>query len=100
MSAPLYVSNLPMEYAAVQGYRLISIDRTAAPRGAAGDDWLVYQIAQGTNVVIGYRRGSRQDVAAEVERIVTAFNVRQLSKGRRYRSARPPTPPPRHKVVA
>jgi hypothetical protein len=92
--------NAITEDAVVPSYRLISIDRTAAPRGATGSDWLVYQIAHGTNIVIGYRRGSRQDVAAEVERIVIAFNVRQLSKGRRYHSARPPTPPPRHKPVA
>ena len=87
------------EDAAVESYRMISIDRTAAPRGAAGDNWLVYQIAHGTNVVTGYRRGSHQDVAAEVERIVNAFNARLLPKGRRYRSARPPAPPPRHRDV-
>lgn len=83
------------ENVAVQNCRLISIDRAAAPRGAAGDDWLVYRIAHGTNVVTGYRRGSHNNVAAEVERIMNAFNVRLLSKGRRYRSARAPTPPPR-----
>lgn len=88
------------EDTAVESYRLISIDRTAAPRGAAGGDWLVYRIAQGTNVVTGYRRGSHQDVAAEVERIVNAFNVRLLVKGRRYRSVRPPAPPPRRKEVS
>jgi hypothetical protein len=87
------------ENAAVQSYRLISIDCTAAPRGAAGDDWLVYRIAHGTNVVTGYRRGSHNNVAAEVERIVSAFNVRLLAKGRPYRSARPRTPPPRRKDV-
>lgn len=84
----------------VESYRLISIDRTATPRGGTGDDWLVYRIAQGKNVVTGYRRGSRGDVSAEVERIVDALNVRLLVKGRPYRSARrPPTPPPppRHK---
>jgi hypothetical protein len=38
------------EDAAVESYRLISIDRTAAPRSAAGDDWLVYQIAMAVSI--------------------------------------------------
>jgi hypothetical protein len=75
------------ENVAVESYRLISIDRTAAPRGATGDDWLVYQIARGTNVITGYRRGSHQDVAVELERIVSGFNARLSPTGRRYRSA-------------
>ena len=82
----------------VENYRLISIERTTAPRGGAGGDWFVYRIAQGQNVATGYRRGSRGDVDAEVERIVNALNVRLLVKGQRYRSAgRPPKSPPRHK---
>src|SRR5688572_31127930 len=79
-------------------YRLISIDRTGAPTGATGDDWVIYRIAQGANVVTGYRRGRRQDVSVAVESMVEALNVRHLVKGRLYRSARlPPAPPPRHK---
>jgi hypothetical protein len=83
----------------VESYRLISIDPTAAPNGSAGEDWLVYRIAQGKNIVTGYRRGSRQNATAEVERIVNALNERLLVNGRPYRSAgRPPKKtPPRHK---
>jgi hypothetical protein len=84
---------------AVVAFELVSIDRTAAPNGGAGDDWLVYRISQGLNVVTGYRCGSRAHVVAEVERIVLALNERLLVRGRPYRSAgRPPKqPPPRHK---
>ena len=74
-------------------YCLISIDPTSAPPGNTGDDWLVYRLAQGHNVVTGYRRGSRVNVTAEVERIIDAFNERLLLKGRRYRSAGPPPKP-------
>ena len=82
----------------VGSYRLISIERTTAPSGGAGGNWFVYRIAQGKNMATGYRRGSRGDVDAEVERIVNALNVRLLAKGQRYRSAgRPPKPPPRQK---
>ena len=76
---------------AVANYRLISIDPTSAPSGNTGGDWLVYRIAQGGNVVTGYRRGSRRNVSAEVARILTAVNERLLLKGRAFRSAgRPP----------
>jgi hypothetical protein len=82
-------------------YSLISIDPTTAPSGNTGDDWLVYRLAQGNNVVTGYRRGSRQNVTTEVERIVNAFNERLLLKGRPHRSAgRPPKPPPLKKEVS
>jgi hypothetical protein len=84
-----------------EAYRLVSIDAAPAPHGDTGHDWLVYKIAQGSNFITGYRRGSRQSVGAEVDRIVIALNERLLVRGRPYRSAgRPPKPaipPPRHK---
>jgi len=85
--------------AAVVAFELVSIDPTPAPRGSAGDDWLVYRISQGLNVVTGYRCGSRAHVVAEVEQIVIALNERLLVRGRPYRSTgRPPKgPPTRHK---
>ena len=73
--------------AVVENYRLLSIDPTASPSGDAEGDWLVYRIAQGTNVVTGYRRGSRPSVTAEAERIVEALNERLLVKGKPHRSA-------------
>jgi hypothetical protein len=84
---------------AVVPFEFVSIDATAAPNGGAGDDWLVYRIAQGLNQVIGYRCGTRAHVVAEVERIVIALNERLHVIGRSYhsskRSLKPP--PPRHK---
>src|ERR1043165_3521793 len=77
--------------AVVESYRLVSIDPTLAPSGSTGDDWLLYRIARGSNMVTGYRRGSHSNVSAEVERILTALNERLLPKGRPYRPAgRPP----------
>ncbi len=86
--------------AAAVPFQLVSINPTAAPNGGAGDDWLVYRISQGLNLVTGYRCGSRAHVVAEVERILIALNERLLVRGRPYRSAgRPPKPPPRHKEL-
>lgn len=76
-------------------FQLVSIDPTAAPNGGTGDDWLVYRISQGLNLVTGYRCGSRAHVVAEVERIVIALNERLLVRGRPFRSAGRPAK--RHK---
>lgn len=64
-------------------YRLVSIERTSPPAHGVGDNWLVYRIARGANVVTGYRRGTRASVALDVERIVEAFNERLFVQPRR-----------------
>jgi hypothetical protein len=74
---------------AVASYRLMSIDRSGAPSGATGDDWLVYRISQGGNIVTGYRQGRRHDVSVALEHMVQALNDRLLVKGRPYRLGRP-----------
>ena len=81
--------------AAAVPFELLSIDPSSAPNGGTGDDWLMYRISQGLNLVTGYRCGSRANVVAEVERIVIALNERLLVRGRPFRSAgRPPKRPP------
>jgi hypothetical protein len=82
------------------GFRLLSIRAASAPTGCVGRDWLVYRIAQGPNVITGYRRGDMQTVSADVAKIVTGLNERRLStKGRTgpkpgHRAAAAAAPPP------
>lgn len=77
-------------------YRLVSIERTSAPVRGVGDNWLLYRIARGTNVVTGYRRGTRATVTVDVEKIVEALNERLLVRPRRVNiklgKAAPPKP--------
>jgi hypothetical protein len=81
-----------------ESFRLVSVASTTTPRGGAGDDWLTYRIAQGKNLVTGYRRGGRHRVTADIECIVEALNERLLVNGRRYRSVgRAVKSPLRHK---
>lgn len=68
---------------ALDVYRLVSIERTTAPARGIGDNWLVYRIARGTNVVTGYRRGTRASVTVDVERIVEVLNERLFVRPRR-----------------
>lgn len=64
-------------------YRLVAIEPARAPEGCAGRDWLVYRIAQGTNIITGYRQGDLRAATADVERIVVGLNERRIaSKGR------------------
>jgi hypothetical protein len=72
-----------------ESFRLVEIRSTRAPEGCAGRDWLVYEIAQGANLITGYRRGDLPSVTAEVERIVVGLNERRVSK-----KGRQPPPKP------
>ena len=80
--------------ASENGFRLVSIRSTAAPSGSAGQDWYAYCIAQGTNLINGYRRGDLADVTVGVENIVAALNERRVGKRGRVdlKPNRPPAP--------
>jgi hypothetical protein len=75
-----------------ESFRLVAIRATRTPEGCAGRDWLVYEIAQGANLITGYRRGDLPSVTAEVERIVVGLNDRRISKKGRQP---PPKPTPK-----
>lgn len=62
-----------------ESFRLISIKSAPAPSGHSGKDWLVYRIAQGKNIITGYRRGELKTVSAEVATLVTSLNERRQS---------------------
>jgi hypothetical protein len=62
-----------------EDFRLVSISAAHAPSGCGGRDWLVYRIAQGANIITGYRRGDLETASADVETIVTSLNERRRS---------------------
>jgi hypothetical protein len=63
-----------------ESFHLVAIRAVRAPEGCAGRDWLAYEIAQGTNLIKGYRRGDLPSVTAEVNKIVLGLNDRRISK--------------------
>ena len=66
-----------------EAYRLVTIEPARAPEGHTGRDWLVYRIAQGANMITGYRQGELRAATADVERIVVGLNERRVAnKGR------------------
>jgi hypothetical protein len=78
-----------------EAFRLVGIQSTRPPEGCIGHDWLVYQIAQGKNVITGYRRGDLSSATAEVERIVIGLNERRVAgKNRPGPKPKPPAGAP------
>jgi hypothetical protein len=66
-----------------EAYRLLAIEPVRAPEGCTGRDWLIYRIAQGDNVITGYRQGDLRAATAEVQKIIAGLNERRIaSKGR------------------
>jgi len=59
-------------------YEIVSIRKTESPPGAVGSDWHRYEIAQGTNIINGYKQGSLNSVTAAVEENVAQLNERYL----------------------
>lgn len=66
-----------------EAFRLADVAPTAAPPGSAGRDWHKYRIAQGSNVITGFRRGDLATVTADVEKIVDSLNERRIVNRKR-----------------
>jgi len=88
-------NNNPAASSAIDnGFRVVSIRSIDAPRGSAGHDWFAYCIAQGTNMINGYRCGELAYVTLGVENIVAALNERRVGKRGRVelKPSRPAAP--------
>ncbi len=66
-----------------EAFRLVDIRPGRPPEGCVGRDWLVYQIAQGRNLITGYRRGDLLAATADVERIIVGLNERRVTSKNR-----------------
>ena len=71
-------------------YEIMSIKPSEPPSGFDGSNWFKYEIAQGGNVILGYRAGNKQSVTTAVKTIVVQLNERRL--GKRGRVQFIPTP--------
>lgn len=63
-----------------QPYEIVSIQRTEPPGDGKGSNWYRYKIVQGTNTILGYRRGGLKSVTRAVEEIVDQLNERRNGK--------------------
>jgi hypothetical protein len=72
-------------------FRLVSIERTEPPSGAAGKNWHRYTIRQGANAINGYLQGTAAGVKHAAEQIVGQLNERRAGRWG-YRTTRAAAP--------
>ncbi len=70
-------------------YNLISVDPTAAPEGIDARHWCRYIIARDASTVVGYRRGTAQQVTQHARYCVEELNARANGRVQSYRSRSP-----------
>lgn len=51
--------------------------KTEPPAGSEGKDWVRYEIAQGSNLITGYRQGTVSSIKRAAEEIVVGLNERR-----------------------
>jgi len=61
-------------------FELVSVRKSEPPEGGQGKDWVRYRIAQGKNVITGYRQGSITSIKQVAEEIVVGLNERRSPK--------------------
>jgi hypothetical protein len=71
-----------------ENFEIVSVKPAATPDGMEGDGWHCYEIAQGTNTIIGYRQGSIRPVTEAAQEIVDQLNERRLGKRARAELAK------------
>jgi hypothetical protein len=72
-------------------FRLVAIERTEPPAGAAGKNWYRYTIRQGANAINGYLQGTATGVKHAAEQIVGQLNERRAGRWG-YRTTRAAAP--------
>jgi hypothetical protein len=72
-------------------FRLVAIERTEPPTGAAGKSWYRYTIRQGGNAINGYLQGTATGVKQAAEQIVGQLNERRAGRWG-YRTTRAAAP--------
>ena len=73
-------SNLLRRY-----YQVASVEKSAGPGGAAGDDWYRYVLSSGPSRITGFHRGSIEEVTEYATECAAAFNMRSV-KGKSPRT--------------
>jgi len=77
-------------------FSVVSVEKTAAPAGADGDNWYQYVVARDNSQIVGSMRGSLQQVTNYAKEFVENLNNRaSMPKGRSTwaTSATQKTPP-------
>jgi hypothetical protein len=68
-------------------YRVTLVERSAVPQGAKGDDWYCYVLENGYASIMGWRRGSLQEITQHAINCTERLNTcsRGVSRPPLYR---------------
>ena len=62
-------------------YKVVAIEKSAAPRGMTGDDWHHYVISRGNSVIEGDKVGTLREVTEHAEDLAERINARSDKYG-------------------
>ena len=62
----------------INEYHVITVEKTTAPEGMAGDNWYRYVIQRGTQVIDCKKIGTRKAVTEHAESVAEMINSRHL----------------------
>ena len=80
-------------------FSVVSVEKTAAPDGADGDNWYKYIVARDNSEIVGNMRGSLQQVTKYAKEFVENLNTRaSMPKGRSTWAPSPSQKTPPKKV--
>jgi hypothetical protein len=80
-------------------FKVLSVEKTAAPNGAEGDNWYKYIVARENSEIVGNMRGSLQQVTKYAKEFVENLNTRaSMPKGRSTWAPSPSQKTPAKKI--
>ena len=76
------------QQAIVTTYKVISVEKTDAPKGLPGDNWHRYIIGQGGSRIEGFKPGTLSSVKEHAEAVAEDLNLRATKGNSAYASRR------------
>ena len=71
-------------------YKIVTIEKSAAPRGWTGDDWHHYVIGRGNSIIEGDKVGTLKEVTEHAKDLAERINARNDKYGITYISSYKP----------
>ncbi len=71
-------------------YKVVTVEKSAAPKGMAGDDWHHYVIGCGNSFIEGKKTGTLKEVVEHAKDLAERINARTDKHGTTYMSTYTP----------
>jgi len=71
-------------------YKIVTVEKSSAPRGLTGDDWHHYVIGRGNSIIEGSKVGTLKEVTEHAKDLAERINARSDKYGVTYVSSYSP----------